>query len=65
MKTRFLFQLVMLVALSVFAFAVPALAEDAAVSATGIMWAGRMPLCLAHLMSARLLLRTSLAALTR
>ena len=37
MKTRFLFHLVMLVALSVFAFAVPVLAEDAAVSATGIM----------------------------
>ena len=37
MKTRFLFQLVMLVALSVVAFAVPALAEDAATSATGIL----------------------------
>ena len=37
MKTRFLFHLVMLVALSVFAFAVPAMAEDAAASATGIM----------------------------
>ena len=34
MKTRFLF---LLVALSLFAFAVPALAEDAAASATGIM----------------------------
>ncbi len=37
MKTRFLFQLVMLVALSVFAFAVPALAEDAAASSMGIL----------------------------
>ena len=35
MKTRFLFQLVMLVAVSVFAFAVPALAEDAAASSMG------------------------------
>ena len=37
MKTRFLFQLVMLVAVSVFAFAVPALAEDAAASSMGIL----------------------------
>ena len=37
MKNRFLFQMVMLVALSVFAFAVPALAEDATVSSTGIL----------------------------
>lgn len=37
MKNRFLFQLVMLVAVSVIAFAVPALAEDAAASSTGIM----------------------------
>lgn len=45
MKTRFLFHLVMLVALSLFAFAVPALAEDAAASATGIMslLAGLLP----------------------
>lgn len=37
MKNRILFQLVMLVAVSVVAFAMPALAEDAAASSTGIM----------------------------
>ena len=37
MKNRILFQLVMLVALSVVAFAMPALADDAAASSTGIM----------------------------
>ena len=37
MKTRFLFQLVMLVAVSVISFAVPALAEDATVSSMGIL----------------------------
>ena len=37
MKNRFLFQLVMLVAVSVISFAVPALAEDATVSSMGIL----------------------------
>ena len=37
MKKRFLLQMMLLVAVSVFAFAVPALAEDAATSSTGLL----------------------------